>query len=98
MTDIYTRIDEALIMTGLSTKQVVAIQAGAPIYGDNGQLDSLGLVRLISAVSTGFEDQGVDMFDMMTELDVEAIEAFASRESIHAFLTRVLASRQTEVA
>ncbi|WGW04521.1 hypothetical protein [Tropicibacter oceani] len=96
MTDIYSRIDEALLMCGLQPAQVVAIKAGAPIYGDNGQVDSLGLVRLISAVSTGFQDMGVDMFDMMADLDVEAIEAFADRDSIHAFLMRFLKDRQPE--
>ena len=92
MTDLYSRIDEAFIMAGLQPQQISAIQSGAPIFGDNGQVDSLGLVRLISAVSSSFDDMGVDMFDMMADLDVEAVDAFASRETVHAFLTRVLAA------
>lgn len=98
MTDFYTKIDDALIMAGLSSAQVSLIKAGAPIFGDAGQLDSLGLVRLISAVSTGFEDVGVDMFDMMFDLDVEAIDAFATRDTIHAFLTRVVGTQLSAVA
>lgn len=97
MIDIYSRIDEALAMSGLQPAQLAAIKAGAPIYGEAGQVDSLGLVRLISAVSTGFQELDIDMFDMMADLDVEAIEAFADRESIHAFLTRFLATRQVAV-
>jgi acyl carrier protein len=98
MTDIYSRIDEALIMSGLKAAQIEAIKAGAPIYGDNGQVDSLGLVRLISAVSSSFEDRGVDMFDMMADLDVEAVEAFADRASIHAFVSRFVSETESEVA
>lgn len=98
MTDIYSRIDEALTMAGLHPTQIASIRAGGTIYGEDGQVDSLGLVRLISAVSTGFEDLGVDMFDMMADLDVEAVEAFADRDSIHSFLARVLAQRPAEVA
>lgn len=94
MIDIYARIDDALAMSGLKPAQIAAIKSGAPIYGDTGQVDSLGLVRLISAVSTGFQELDIDMFDMMADLDVEAIDAFADRESIHAFLTRFLATRQ----
>ena len=98
MTDIYSRIDEALIMSGLKPAQIAAIQGGAPIYGDNGQVDSLGLVRLISAVSSSFEDCGVDMFDMMADLDVEAVEAFADRASIHAFVSRFVTGAESRVA
>lgn len=97
MQEIYTRIDDALTMAGLHSKQVAEIQAGAQIYGDTGMVDSLGLVRLISAVSTGFEDMGVDMFDMMAELDDEAIEIFADRASIHAFLVRALPAKTLEM-
>lgn len=98
MTDIYTRIDEAMVISGLKPAQIEAIIAGAPIYGDSGQVDSLGLVRLISAVSSSFEDIGVDMFDMMADLDVEAVEAFADRASIHAFVSRFVPCDETEVA
>ncbi len=96
MQNVYARIDDALIMAGLPASQITQIKAGAEIYGDNGLIDSLGLVRLISAVSTGFEDMGVDMFDMMAELDVEAVEAFANRESIYAFLARILPAQLQE--
>lgn len=98
MTDIYTRIDEAMIMSGLTSSQIKAIQDGAPIFGDNGQLDSLGLVRLISAVSSNFQDLEVDMFDMMEDLDVEAVDAFANRESIHAFVSRFVTAPAATVA
>ena len=98
MTDIYSRIHKALVMAGLDKRQIVAIRAGVPIYGENDQMDSLGLVRLISAVSTSFDDLGVDMFYMMADLDVEVVEAFANRDSVHAFLCRVLDVRPTEVA
>lgn len=96
MNTLFDKIDDAMIMSGLTAQQVNQARAGAAIFGDNGLLDSLGLVRLISAVSTSFEDVGIDMFDMLVDLDVEAVEAFASRQSIHDFLTRVVGSKMAE--
>ena len=97
MQEIYSRIDEALVMAGLTGDQVKQIKAGARIYGTDGQVDSLGLVRLISSVSTGFEDFNIDLFDMMVDLDVEAVEAFADRNSIFEFMMRIIRARQPEV-
>jgi hypothetical protein len=83
-------LNNALIMTGLSRDEVAAVMVGGPIYGERGVLDSMGLVRLIGGVSLGFEDLGVDMFDMLEALDSNPAEVFADKASIVAFTTRVL--------
>ena len=85
------KIAEAMVMAGLTPRHVAEAQAGAAVYGHDGMLDSLGLVRLIGAMSGSLEEHGVDMFDMLQALDVEAVDAFASFASIRTFLGRVLA-------
>jgi hypothetical protein len=84
------KIAEAMLMAGLSARLVEAARAGATVYGDDGMIDSLGLVRLIGAMSGSLEEHGVDMFDMLQALDVQAVDAFASFASIRAFLDQVL--------
>lgn len=86
------KIAEAMEMAGLSARNIAAAQAGATVYGDDGMIDSLGLVRLIGAISGSLEEHGVDMFDMLQALDVQAVDAFASFASIRAFLDQVLTS------
>ncbi len=94
MFDITAKVTEALrnalTLAGLDRDEVARVMAGGQIYGDNGVLDSMGLVRLIGGVSLGFEDLGVDMFDMLEALDSNPAEVFADKASIIAFTTRVL--------
>lgn len=96
MTDVKARILEALTMAGLGASDIAAVRAGTPIYGDEGVVDSLGLVRVVSAVSTGFEDRGVDMFDLLLECDLDAAAAFSTLPAIEAFIGQALADRAPE--
>lgn len=96
MPDVRTRILDALAMAGLSPSEITAVKGGTPIYGDAGIVDSLGLVRLVSAVSSSFEDLGVDMFDLLLEFDLEAASAFATLPAIEGFLSRTLGSPAAE--
>ena len=93
MPDVRARILDALAMAGLSSSEIAAVKGGTPIYGDAGIVDSLGLVRLVSAVSSSFEDFGVDMFDLLLEFDLEAASAFATLPAIEGFLGRALTPR-----
>lgn len=83
------KISDAMVMAGLSRSEIGKINEGHQIFGEAGLIDSLRLVRLISAISTSFEELNIDMFDMMVELDVEAIDAFAFKSNLVAFLERV---------
>lgn len=83
-------LQQALVMTGLDRTDIARAMDGASIYGERGMLDSMGLVRLIGGVSLGFEDLGIDMFDMLEALDANPAEVFADRPSIVAFASRVL--------
>lgn len=98
MINLDSKINDALIMAGLSRPEIRKINDGATIFGSAGLLDSLRLVRLVSAISTGFEELDIDIFDMMVELDVETIDAFASRDTLLAFLERVVAEKCQPVA
>ena len=98
MINLDTKINDAMVMAGLSRGEITKINNGDQIFGKAGLIDSLRLVRLISAVSTGFEELDIDMFDMMVELDVEAIDAFAYRSNLVAFLERVTADKLQTVA
>jgi len=91
-------IRDAMIMAGLQPGQIEEITAGGAIFGETGQLDSLGLVRLIGALGQTLEERGIDLFDMMQVLDLEATDAFASLASIRAFVLRILADTPAEVA
>lgn len=94
MLDVTAKVTEALrnalIMTGLGKDDIAHAMSGGQIYGERGLLDSLGLVRLIGGVSLGFEDLGLDMFDMLEVLDANPSEVFADKESIIAFTSRVV--------
>jgi acyl carrier protein len=96
--DLDRMIGDAFVMAGLQPRQIAHIAAGGAIYGDAGQLDSLGLVRLIGALGETLEGRGIDLFDMMQVLDLEATEAFASVASIRAFVMRILSGTSIEVA
>lgn len=91
-------IGDAMVMAGLGSRQIDDIRAGAAVYGDTGQLDSLGLVRLIGALGQTLEERGIDLFDMMQVLDLEATAAFASLASIRSFVARILRDTSVEVA
>ncbi|MEP4199144.1 MAG: hypothetical protein ABJL99_26255 [Aliishimia sp.] len=94
MFDVTAKVTEALgnalTLAGLSKDECSQVMNGAQIYGDDGLLDSVGLVRLIGGVSLGFEDLGVDMFDMLEALDANPADVFADKASIIAFTTNVL--------
>lgn len=96
--DLNTKIADAMAMAGLSRQEIRQIDDGEQIFGEAGLIDSLRLVRLISAISTGFEEFDIDMFDMMVELDVEAIDAFAFKSNLVAFLQRVVDGKMRTVA
>lgn len=96
--DLNSKIAEAMVIAGLSRHDIAKIDAGHQIFGEAGLIDSLCLVRLISAISSGFEELDIDMFDMLVELDVEAIDAFASKATLLAFLERIVDSRIRSVA
>jgi acyl carrier protein len=96
--DLNRLIQDAMIMAGLQAEQIDEITAGGAIYGEAGQLDSLGLVRLIGALGQTLEDRGIDLFDMMQVLDLEATEAFASLASIQSFVLRIMPATSAEVA
>lgn len=83
------QIQNALVMVGLHQEQITNIQNGAPIVGDLGVLDSLGLVRLISALGAELEDQDIDLFDLLHDMDVSPDQAFSSHASISQFLRQV---------
>ena len=95
MLDVTAKVTDALrnalIMTGLGKDDIAHVMAGGQIYGERGLLDSMGLVRLIGGVSLGFEDLGLDMFDMLEALDANPGEVFADKASIVAFTSRVVA-------
>ncbi|MGJ8628486.1 MAG: hypothetical protein ACSHXB_16110 [Sulfitobacter sp.] len=94
MFDVTAKVTEALsnalTLAGLSKEDSARVMNGAQIYGDNGLLDSVGLVRLIGGVSLGFEDLGVDMFDMLEMLDENPAEVFTDKASIIEFTSRAL--------
>ena len=90
-------LKNALVMTGLGKEDIAQIMDGHEIYGDQGLLDSMGLVRLIGGVSLGFEDLGLDMFDMLEALDANPAEVFADTTSIIRFTSRVVAEVLAEV-
>jgi hypothetical protein len=83
-------LSNALVMAGLGRQDVIDVMAGGQIYGENGLLDSVGLVRLIGGITLGFEDLGIDMFDMLEALDANPAEVFTDKANIMAFTTRVL--------
>lgn len=91
-------IGDAMVMAGLHPHQIQRIADGGPIYGDGGEVDSLGLVRLIGALGQTLEEHGIDLFDMMQVLDIEAADAFASLASLEAFVTRILADLKAGAA
>lgn len=100
MFDVTEKVTEALknalILAGLDKSDCARVMNGAQIYGDHGLLDSVGLVRLIGGVSLGFEDLGVDMFDMLEALDANPADVFIDKASIIAFTTRVLTEVMAE--
>ncbi|WP_429933056.1 hypothetical protein [Agrobacterium vitis] len=97
MYDVTAKVSDALVMAGLGKEQIARAMAGGQIYGNTGVLDSLGLVRLIGGISIGFEELGIDMFDMLEALDANPAEVFTDVPSIVRFtqsvLTSVLAER-----
>lgn len=97
MYDVRAKVVDALVMAGVSKEHIAEIRNGAQIYGEGGILDSIGLVRLIGGVSLGFEDLGIDMFDMLESLDMEAATAFSDMKSIVEFTERVLSEKMSEV-
>ena len=102
MYDIQAKVTEALsnamIMSGLPKRDITNVMNGATIYGDDGVLDSVGLVRLIGGVSVGFEDLGIDMFDMLEEMAANPAEVFSTKASILEFTSRVLQDALLEPA
>lgn len=91
-------LKNAMIMSGLPKRDIANVLGGAMIYGETGLLDSVGLVRFIGGVSVGFEDLGIDMFDMLEEMAANPAEVFASKDSILAFITPILQDALAEPA